>query len=150
LFFLLSGIGYIIWFVLSDFILGKEQEYYWIIIIFGIIPQILLLDFILGFFEVSLKIRSMIALLTVVLIILHFIFPENFIYIGVSSIKMFSNIGLFLKNWQKNNDKKSLGFSLGLLANLFAFFLQPSPNGILLILAGLIWIYTFLIFKANK
>ncbi|TFF89314.1 MAG: hypothetical protein EU549_01070 [Promethearchaeota archaeon] len=146
LFFLLAGIGWLILVISKEWVLGIYELILPILIIIGIIPQLMLLFFILTFLEYSLTRRIGAVIISLLLIILHTFIPQYRIMTIVATIIIVANIILFILNWRRNNDIKSLGFSIGLLLILIGeslIFLSRLIQGIMLFLTAIIWAITY-------
>jgi hypothetical protein len=155
LFFFLNGLGFLIWFLSTELVFNIYEEIENILLIIGFLPQIVLLYFILTFYEISLPLRLIIifaalffSLMDLFVPILRiYIFEPSFrLYFIISAMIYFSNIILFLINWRKNEDIKSLFFSLGLFFNLLAMmisYFSQLLQGIFLIITALIWIVAY-------
>ncbi len=107
--------------------------------------QLILLLFAFSVFEVQLPIRIISALLIIGIAICSFLFADWLIDVGGIAV-MILNIVLFVMNWQKNEDVKSLGFAGGLiiiaLAALFNY-ISLFVAGIFLVMAAALWLITF-------
>ncbi|TXT63825.1 MAG: membrane protein of unknown function [Promethearchaeota archaeon] len=155
LFFILNGFGYLIWFLSTEWIFDVYGEMKNFILLIGFLPQIVLLYFILSFYEVRLYIRITIIIAATVLSTLDlfipllriYIFDPSFrLYFIISSIIYTANIVLFLRNWRRNNDLNSLFFSLGLFFNMIAMifnYFSKSIQGVLLMITASIWAITY-------
>ncbi|MEJ2278741.1 MAG: hypothetical protein P8Y70_13495 [Candidatus Lokiarchaeota archaeon] len=146
LFFLFAGIGWFILFISTDWVLGIYNSILLFLIIIGFLPQLMLLIFILTFFEVNVIIRVIAVIVSIILIIVHSFFPELRLLTIISTIIIISNIVLFIMNWRKNDDIKSFGFSIGLLLILIGeslLFISRLIQGIMLFIAALIWLFTY-------
>jgi hypothetical protein len=146
LFFVLAGIGWFIWFLSTDLILGVFNEITEILVLMGLIPQVILLVFVMAFYEVSLLIRTLTIISVILLTLLHIIFPTYRILTIVSSVIIVLNIVLFILNWKRNKDIKSLGFSIGLICIFLGEALIRASEivqGIFLIIAAVVWLVTY-------
>ena len=146
LFFLFAGLGWFFWFITTEMVLNIYNDIKAILMIVGILPQLILLIFILTFYEVSLIIRVIIILVAVFLSILHIFFPLLKISMIVSSVIIISNGILFILNWKKNQDLKSLFFAIGLFIILIGeslTFISKLIQGIFLTITAIIWFITY-------
>lgn len=146
LFFLFAGLGWFFWFITTEMVLNIYNDIKAILMIVGILPQLILLIFILTFYEVSLIIRVIIILVAVFLSILHIFFPLLKISMIVSSVIIISNGILFILNWKKNQDLKSLFFAIGLFLILIGeslTFISKLIQGIFLTITAIIWFITY-------
>jgi hypothetical protein len=146
-FFLLNASGYLFWFICSEWILNIEDSVMMFLRIYAILPQLALLIFTLTFYEVSKQIRLTITIAAITVTLVWAFFPDHIILFIIATMAIiFSNIVLFLRNWRKNNDIKSLGFSIGLV---FLFLAGSASNfntffgGICYILTAITWAITY-------
>ena len=145
-FFISAGIGWLVWFLSTEWVFDAYDSMRVYLVFIGIIPQLILLYFILAFLDISAYIRILIIVVSLIFSIIHQFVPEYRIQTYVSTIIISLNIILFLLNWRRNNDIKSLGFSIGLLLILVAEALSPVVkllHGIFLIIAAIIWGVTY-------
>ncbi|MBD3194096.1 MAG: hypothetical protein GF317_03515 [Candidatus Lokiarchaeota archaeon] len=145
-FFILAGIGWLIWFVSTELVLNIYNFMVGYLLLIGLVPQLILLLFILTFFEVSYLIRVIILVASIALSVIHVIFPEFRLLTILSTIIITANIVLFIINWKRNEDIKSLGFALGLLVVLVGealISLSDLIHGVFLIIAAVIWLITY-------
>jgi hypothetical protein len=145
-FFISAGIGWLVWFLSTEWVFDAYDSMRVYLVFIGLIPQLILLYFILAFLDISAYIRILIIFVALVFSIIHQFVPEYRIQTYVSTIIISLNIILFLLNWRRNNDIKSLGFSIGLLLILVAEALSPFAkllHGIFLIIAAIIWGITY-------
>ncbi|TFF89963.1 MAG: hypothetical protein EU548_05460, partial [Promethearchaeota archaeon] len=105
-FFLLAGLGWFTWLLTTEMVFDVYNEAKSVLMIIGLVPQLVLLTFLLTFFEVSVFIRILIIIAAVFFSILHIFLPSYHISTIVSVIIIISNIILFGINWRKNNDLK--------------------------------------------
>ncbi|TXT63823.1 MAG: membrane protein of unknown function [Promethearchaeota archaeon] len=146
LFFLIAGAGWLFWFLSTDLVLNIYEDVKNFLIFVGLIPQLILLIFVLTFYEISLLVRVSILMVTIILSIIHLIFPTLRILTIVSTVIIILNIILFIINWRKNQDLKSLLFSIGLALILLGEALISVSRllqGIFLTLTAVIWIVTY-------
>ena len=146
-FFIISGIGWLFWFLTTEWVLNIYDSLVSVLIFIGAVPQIILLLFILTFFEIKKGIRLLILGLVVIFVIIHVLLPEFRILTYLSVIIIIANVFLFLMNWQKNDDVKSLGFSIGLVLILLGEAMVSISHlilGIFLIGASIAWALTYL------
>ncbi len=145
-FFFLAGLGWILWFLAKDWVFNIYDDVREILYLIGVIPLIVLLYFVLTFLEVSIYIRILTSAIAIVVTITGSLLPEIHIKGLISVVIISVNIVLFIINWRKNNDIKSLGFSIGLafvfLGESFNFII-PLLHGIFLIVAAIIWVFTY-------
>jgi hypothetical protein len=145
-FFISAGIGWLIWFLSTEWVFDVYESMNVYLVLIGLIPQLILLNFILAFLDISVYIRILIIIVSLIFSIIHQFVPEYRIQTYVSTIIISLNIILFLLNWRRNNDIKSLGFSIGLFLILVAEALSPVAkllHGIFLIIAAIIWGITY-------
>lgn len=146
LFFLFAGLGWFIWFLTTEWILNIYNDVKTILMIVGLLPQLVLLIFILTFYEISRIIRVIIILVTVFLSILHIFLPFLKISTIVSTVIIISNGILFMLNWKRNQDIKSLFFAIGLFLILVGesfTFISKLIQGIFLTITAIIWLITY-------
>ncbi|TFF97063.1 MAG: hypothetical protein EU547_05360 [Promethearchaeota archaeon] len=146
LFFFLAGLGWLFWFLSTDLILNIYENVKGVLFLIGLVPQLILLIFVLTFYEISLSIRIGITVITILLTIIHLFFPFLRISTIVSTVIIISNIVLFVINWRKNKDLKSLFFSIGLTLILLGeslIFISRLIQGIFLILAAIVWLIAY-------
>jgi len=164
IFFFATGLGFFIWFLSTDLVFDIYNEIENILLIIGLLPQMVLLYFILAVYEVYLPIRVVLIVLSALFSILYLFVPFLDIYFFVPGLKLYpvissiiyiANIILFILNWRTNNDLKSLFFSIGLTLNLIAMIsgeFSQFIQGVLLILNSLVWIvgYSGLLKRLDK
>lgn len=148
-FFFLTGIGYLVWFAMTEGMLDLMAEFGYIYIIFAVITPLILLVFILQVFDTSTAKMIILISMFVFMTILHFVFPEYNLYTFVVLIVMVLNIVLFLQNYRVNNDLKSLGLAIGLIITSIAM-IPFTPRDVFLVLASIVWIYTFFFLEKSK
>ncbi len=145
-FFLLAGFGWFVWFLSTEMVLDIYNQVKYILMIIGLLPQLVLLIFVLTFYEVSLGIRIILIIVTVLLSILHLFFTQYRISTILSTLIIIFNGGLFILNWKKNDDLKSLLFAIGLFLILIGeslTFLSKLVQGIFLTIVAIIWFITY-------
>ena len=164
IFFFITGVGFFLWFLSTDLVFGIYNDIETLLLIIGLLPQMVLLYFILAVYEVYLPIRVVLIVLSALFSILYLFVPSLDIYFFdpdlklypiISSIIYIANIILFILNWRTNNDLKSLFFSMGLALNLIAMIsgqFSEFIQGLLLIITSLVWIigYSGLINRLDK
>ncbi len=146
IFFFANGIGFLIRFLTTDWVFNIYQESLEVLVIIGILPQIILLLFVLAFFEVDIKLSIVIVIVVIGLTIVHLFVPQLHILTYVATVIIIANVVLFILNWRRNQDIKSLGFSIGLLCILIGealYVVSPLVNGIFLILTSIAWLITY-------
>lgn len=146
LFFLLAGAGWLFWFLSTDIVLNIYENVKGFLILVGLIPQLVLLLFVLTFYEINILIRIGITIGVILLTILHVFFPFLRLATIVSTMIIISNIVLFVLNWRKNDDLKSLFFSVGLTLILIGealIFISRLIQGIFLMITAIIWLITY-------
>lgn len=146
LFFLFAGLGWFIWFLTTEWILNIYNDIKSILMVIGLLPQLVLLIFILTFYEISRSVRVIIILVAVLLSILHIFFPFLKISTIVSTLIIISNGILFMLNWKRNQDIKSLFFAIGLFLILVGeslTFISKLIQGIFLTITAIIWLITY-------
>ncbi len=155
IFFFVTGLGFFIWFLSSELLFDIYAEIENVLLIIGILPQMVLLFFILTIFEISVPVRIIMVIASAVFCILYlfvpfldiyFFDPDLKLYPIISSIIYISNIILFLYNWRENKDVKSLFFSIGLILNMMAMIsgqFSEVMQGILLITTAIIWGFAY-------
>lgn len=146
LFFVTAGIGWFIRFIATDWVLNIYEETKEILMLVGVIPQVILLLFVLTFLKTPKIIRIVVIILEIVIMVIHLIAPTLRILIYNAIVIILLNIILFLINWRKNDDIKSLGFSIGLVFILLGESISSFSlllNGIFLIISAILWIITY-------
>lgn len=147
LFFLLAGAGWLFWFLSTDLVFNIYENVKGFLILVGLIPQLVLLLFVLTFYEINILIRIGITIGVILLTILHVFFPFLRLATIVSTMIIISNIVLFVLNWRKNDDLKSLFFSVGLTLILIGealIFISRLIQSILLMITAIIWLIAYI------
>ncbi len=148
LFFIIGGVGWLIWFLTTEWVLNIYESCVLILIILNFIPQLLLLIFILSYLKASKWIIIIVPGVAIVLLIIHLIFPDFYILTISSLVIIVSNIILFIINWRKNKDVKSLGFSTGLVfiflgEIMLLLTLGLLMHGLFLTAAAIAWVISY-------
>ncbi len=141
IFFFLTGLGYLVWYLVRY--MEVEEDYNSLVVILSVLAPLFLLLFILRFLGVPRNVQAGLGTLFTVVTVIYLILPElTFLYIVVVTIVAILNIILFLKNYRRRNDVKSLGFAIGLLMTLIGSFPMISMN-LFFSLAAICWAITF-------
>ncbi|TXT59924.1 MAG: membrane protein of unknown function [Promethearchaeota archaeon] len=145
-FFITAAIGWLVWFLSTEWVFDVFESMVTLLVLIGLIPQLILLFFILAFLDVSIYLRILLIGLATIFSIIHLFVPELRILTIVSTIIISLNIILFIINWRRNDDIKSLGFAIGLMLILVGEALISVSHlihGIFLILAAVDWAITY-------
>lgn len=143
IYFLIGFLSWGFWFLTTEWVLNIEEDMMAIVRFTAILTQLTLLLFILDFFDTSLIIRGVLFITVLLCGLIFALFSSMlFLFLIVTTLLTITNIVLFLSNWRKNNDNKSLAFSIGLISLFLGGSLSNISsvyNGIFLILTAIIW-----------
>jgi hypothetical protein len=152
-FFFLRGFSALFWILSSEWVFDVFEKIQYLIMISIFIPRLVLLFFILTFYKIALRIRIAVMIILGGFLIISFIIsvllfniPPYPLLIIISLLIVGSNVILFILNWRRNEDIKSLFFSIGLICILIGMLMllySPLIQGILLIATSIIWTITY-------